>query len=92
MTESGPEVDITPQSAMRKSTAQEQPDLFEEPIGSRLMLQEQMVLTLERDESGARNASSELAAGLERNHLVVPRMHDKRRRHLAHRDEFLIST
>jgi hypothetical protein len=40
-----------------RSGAQEKSDLFEEPIGSRLMLQEQMILALEGDEAGAGNAS-----------------------------------
>src|SRR6202034_3660029 len=47
-----------------RSAAQEKSDLFEEPIGSRLMLQEQMVLALEGDEAGAGNASRQLPAGL----------------------------
>jgi hypothetical protein len=41
-----------------QSTTQEKLDLFEEAIESRLMLQEQMVLALERDEVGAGNARS----------------------------------
>jgi hypothetical protein len=41
-----------------QSNTQEKLDLFEEAIESRLMLQEQMVLALERDEVGAGNARS----------------------------------
>src|SRR5271165_2853141 len=55
--------------------AQEKPDLFEESIGSRLMLQEQMVLALEGDEVSARNASSQLAARLDWNNEITPHMH-----------------
>ena len=38
-----------------------------------------MVSTGQNDKT-TRYASSQLASGLERNHLIVPRMHDKRRR------------
>ena len=41
-----------------QSTTQEKLDLFEETIESRFMLQEQMILALERDEVGAGNARS----------------------------------
>ncbi len=39
-----------------------------------------MVPTGEGDETGARDAGGQLAAGLEGNHEIVPHMHDKRRR------------
>ena len=44
------------------------------------MLQEQMVSTGQGDETGARDAGGQLAPGLEWNHLVVPHVHDERRR------------
>jgi hypothetical protein len=69
----------------RRSAAQESPDLFEEPIGSRLILQEQMVLALQSDEAGAWNASGQLATCLDRNHEITPCMHYECRR--LHRGE-----
>ena len=44
------------------------------------MLQEQMVPTWHGDEPGARDARGQLAPRLEGNDLVVPHMHDERRR------------
>ena len=44
------------------------------------MLQEQMVSTGQGDETGARDAGGQLAPGFEWNHLVVPHVHDERRR------------
>ena len=55
-------------SAHAELTTQEKPNLFEEPVGSRLMLQEQVVLALKDDEPGARNASCQLAARLDWNY------------------------
>ena len=52
---------------------------MEESIGSRLMLQEQMVSTGEDDETGAGDASGQLAPGLEWSHELVTHMHNKRR-------------
>jgi hypothetical protein len=52
-------------SAHAELTTQEKPNLSEEPVGSRLMLQEQVVLALKDDEPGARNASCQLAARLD---------------------------
>ena len=50
------------------------------------MLQEQMISTGQGDETGAGDAGGQLASRLERNHLVVPHVHDERRRlHLERR-------
>src|SRR5262249_34666929 len=54
--------------------------LFEEAVGSRLMLQEQMVSTGQGDETGTRDAGGQLAPGFEWNYLVVPHVHDERQR------------
>ena len=62
------------------SAPQKKADLFEEAAGSRLMLQEQMVSTGQGNETGAGDAGGQLASRLERNHLVVPHVHDERRR------------
>src|SRR5713226_8937484 len=66
--------------ARGRSSAQKISNLFEEPLRSRLMLQEEMVLTLKCDEPGAGNAGSQLAAGLERHSRVPPHMHHQGRR------------
>ena len=50
------------------SAAQEMRNLLEETPASHVMLHEEMVLTLEFDEFGARNSSSHLATEFERNH------------------------
>ena len=44
------------------------------------MLQEQMVSTGQGDETGAGDAGGQLASRLEWNHLVIPHVHDERRR------------
>ena len=44
------------------------------------MLQEQMVSTGQGNETGAGDAGGQLPPGLEGNHLVVPHVHDERRR------------
>ena len=44
------------------------------------MLQEQMVSTGQGDKTSARDAGGELAPGFDWNDLVVPHMHDERRR------------
>ena len=43
------------------------------------MLDKQMVSTGQGDETGATDAGSQLAPGLEWNHLVVPHVHSERR-------------
>src|SRR5262245_29609117 len=63
-----------------QSAAQEEPDLLEKPIGSRLILQEKMVLALQGDEVGAGNARSHLAADVDWNHEIAPHMHHECRR------------
>src|ERR1700757_4628774 len=60
--------------------AQEKADLFKESIGSRLMLEEQVVSTREDNETGFGDACGQLATRLEGSYDVVPHMHDKRRR------------
>ncbi len=57
-----------------RSAAQEKPDLFEEPIASRLMLQEQMVLVLECD-SGRGGCQQRAGGRLDSNTEIAPHMH-----------------
>ena len=63
-----------------RSASQEKADLFEEAVGSRLMLQEQMVPTGQCDEPSTRDAGGQLAPEFEWNDKVVPHVHYKRRR------------
>jgi hypothetical protein len=56
--------------------AEEQLNLFEEPIRGRLMFLKYVILALKGDEAGTGNAGSQLTAGLEWNHLITPHMHN----------------
>src|SRR5277367_3623994 len=69
-----------PRFFLGRTVPQEKAELFEEAIRSRLMLEEQMILTGECDETGTGDAGGQLASGFEGSSEVAPHVHDKRRR------------
>ena len=58
---------------------QKRSQLLKETGKCRLAFQDQMILTLQRDEAGARDARGHPPACFEGDSGVLPRVHDKRR-------------